>query len=59
MLSIVSLFLGAKSISILDLVNGNEEGVRIFVLSRLPRLITILVAGMGMSISRTYNATNK
>ena len=51
MLSIVSLFLGAKSISILDLVNGNEEGVRIFVLSRLPRLITILATGMGMSIA--------
>lgn len=50
-LSVVSLFLGAKSVSILDLVNGNEEGVRIFVLSRLPRLITILATGMGMSIA--------
>lgn len=50
-LSIVSLFLGAKDISLIDVVNGNEESVRIFILSRLPRLITILATGMGMSIA--------
>lgn len=50
-LSIVSLFLGAKDIRLIDVVNGNEESVRIFILSRLPRLITILATGMGMSIA--------
>lgn len=50
-LSVVSLFLGAKNINFMDILNGNEESIRIFVLSRLPRLITILVTGMGMSIA--------
>lgn len=50
-LSLISLFLGVKDINFLDIINGNEESVRIFVLSRLPRLITIVVTGMGMSIA--------
>lgn len=50
-LSFVSLFLGAKDINFLDIINGNEESVRIFAISRLPRLISILATGMGMSIA--------
>lgn len=50
-LSIASLFLGAKDINIIDVIKGNEESVHIFILSRLPRLITILATGMGMSIA--------
>jgi iron complex transport system permease protein len=50
-LSIISLFLGAKEINFIDIINGNEDSLRIVVLSRLPRLITVLVTGMGMSIA--------
>lgn len=50
-LSIASIFVGVKSISPLDIFSLGEEEVQIMVLSRLPRLISIIVAGMGMSIS--------
>lgn len=49
-LSAVSLFLGAKNINLYDIINGNTESLHIMMISRFPRLISILVAGMGMSI---------
>lgn len=51
LLSIVSLFIGVSDISPLDIFNFNEEKIQILWLTRLPRLISIIVAGMGMSIS--------
>ncbi len=50
-LSIVSLLIGAKSISFQDLMNGGETEMLVMVLSRVPRLISILVTGMALSIS--------
>lgn len=50
-LSIISIFLGVKEVSISDIFQLNEEEVRIILLSRIPRLVSIIVAGMGMSIS--------
>jgi len=50
-LSISSIFIGAKEISPLDIFNLKEDSIQILLLSRLPRLISIIVAGMGMSIS--------
>lgn len=50
-LCITSLFLGASNITLQDLLNGNSESLRIFLISRVPRLISILVAGAGMSIA--------
>ncbi|SCJ24244.1 Iron-uptake system permease protein FeuB [uncultured Clostridium sp.] len=49
-LSCISLFTGVHDIKLIDLVNYNQEKVDIFLISRIPRLISILVAGMGMSI---------
>lgn len=48
--SIISLFLGSKNIGITDVLSGNKESIHLMLVSRVPRLISILVAGMGMSI---------
>src|SRR5699024_2479140 len=50
-LSVLSIFIGVKDIGIKDLLNFNDESIRILYLSRLPRLISIIFAGVGMSIS--------
>jgi len=50
-LSIASIFIGVKNISPLDIFNLDEEKVQVLILSRIPRLISIIVAGAGMSIS--------
>ena len=50
-LSIVSVFIGVKDVSLQDILSFDDEGIQIMIISRLPRLISILVAGMGMSIS--------
>ncbi len=50
-LSIASVFIGVKEISFLDIVNLRDDKIQILFLSRLPRLISIIVAGIGMSIS--------
>ncbi|MET3576517.1 ABC transporter permease [Bhargavaea ullalensis] len=50
-LSFLSLFVGASSITPADLLNPGSEEMEIFLISRLPRLIAILLAGAGMSIT--------
>ncbi|EKN66720.1 ABC transporter permease [Neobacillus bataviensis LMG 21833] len=50
-LSAVSLFVGVSSISPKDLVNLQSEETQIFLISRVPRLVAILLAGAGMSIA--------
>lgn len=47
-LSVVSIFIGVSNINIINM--GTEE-IEVLMISRLPRLISILVAGVGMSIS--------
>ncbi|CAM4097534.1 ABC transporter permease [Lederbergia lenta] len=49
--SFLSLFVGVSSISPLDLLDFQSEETRIFLISRLPRLIAIILAGAGMSIA--------
>ncbi len=49
-LSIVSIFIGVKDISPLDVFNLREDSVQILILSRIPRLISVIVSGVGMSI---------
>jgi iron complex transport system permease protein len=51
LLSAVSLFVGVSSISPLDLLDFQSEETQIFLISRLPRLVAILLAGAGMSIA--------
>lgn len=50
-LSIASIFIGVSNVSISDILNFNQDKIEILLISRLPRLIAILVAGVGLSIS--------
>ncbi|MDN3449049.1 ABC transporter permease [Planococcus sp. APC 3906] len=50
-LSFVSLFVGVSSISPVDLLDFGSEETQIFLISRLPRLAAILLAGAGMSMA--------
>lgn len=50
-LSLISIFIGVKDINIQDILNFNETEMQIVLLSRLPRLMSIIVAGMSMSIA--------
>lgn len=50
-LSFISLFIGTSNIGLNDLVSGNIDKIQIVLISRLPRVISIIIAGMGLSIS--------
>ncbi|WP_157843269.1 iron chelate uptake ABC transporter family permease subunit, partial [Bacillus sp. FJAT-42315] len=50
-LSIASLFIGVTHISPLDLFNLTNEQTMIFWQSRVPRLVSIIIAGMSLSIA--------
>lgn len=49
-LSIVSLFTGVHDIGLMDIISGNAEAINIIMLTRVPRLVSIITAGMAMSI---------
>ncbi|MDE0581868.1 ABC transporter permease [Planococcus sp. A6] len=51
LLSFISLFVGVSSISPLDLLDFQSEETQIFLVSRFPRLVAILLAGAGMSMA--------
>lgn len=48
---IYSLTIGVKDFSLLGVILGNDEDVSLILLSRLPRLISILVTGASLSIA--------
>jgi iron complex transport system permease protein len=50
-LSITSLFIGVKDISPLDLFSLTEEQLQVLSISRIPRLVSIIIAGVGMSVT--------
>ncbi|AWX58886.1 MULTISPECIES: ABC transporter permease [Brevibacillus] len=50
LLSFVSLFIGVINISPRDLFNLTDDKVQVMLISRIPRLISIIIAGMSMSI---------
>ena len=50
-LSLLSLFVGVSSITPMELLDFQSEETEIFLISRVPRLIAILLAGAGMSIA--------
>ena len=50
-LSLISLFVGVIDLDVLSLLSGNWDQWEIFLLSRLPRLLAILCAGVGMSVA--------
>jgi len=49
-LSFISLFIGVKDITVLDIFNLSEEKAQILFASRIPRLVSIIIAGISMSI---------
>ncbi len=49
--SLLSLFVGVSRITPMDLLDFQSEETEIFLISRLPRLIAIILAGAGMSIA--------
>ncbi|PID01204.1 iron ABC transporter permease [Sporosarcina sp. P2] len=51
LLSLLSLFVGASRITPADLLDWRSEATEIFLISRVPRLVAILLAGAGMSIA--------
>ncbi len=50
-LSLISLFIGAIDIKPTDLLNWESQETQIFLISRVPRLLAIILAGAGMSIA--------
>lgn len=50
-LSFTSLFIGVKDITPLDLLDLSDDKVQIMPQSRFPRMVTIVIAGVVMSIS--------
>ena len=49
--SFASLFVGVLDVKPMDLINGDAEAMKIFLVSRLPRLLAILCTGFGMSVA--------
>ncbi|MGN7477852.1 ABC transporter permease [Solibacillus silvestris] len=50
-LSFISLFIGAIDIRPSDLLDWDSDKTQIFLMSRVPRLMAIILAGAGMGIS--------
>ncbi|RAV22572.1 ABC transporter permease [Paenibacillus contaminans] len=50
-LSVASLFIGVKNISPRDMFHLSKEQMDILTISRIPRLISIIIAGVSMSIT--------
>lgn len=50
-LAVCSLFIGATDIRPADLLNMQSQEMQIFLISRIPRLVAIILAGASMSIA--------
>ena len=50
-LAFISLFVGVHDINIKEIMAGDTEQISVFLISRVPRLISLIVAGVGLSIS--------
>ena len=51
LLSSVSIFVGVSNFSIIDIIQGDEKALAILIQSRIPRLIALILAAFGMTIS--------
>lgn len=58
LLTIISLFIGVSELSIKDLLHLTESQRNILFSSRIPRTMSILIAGSFVGFSRLDNATN-
>lgn len=51
LLSVFSLTIGVKDFNLMGLISGNYEDLYLTIESRLPRLLSILITGAGLSIA--------
>ncbi|MGF1755282.1 iron chelate uptake ABC transporter permease subunit VctD [Vibrio makurazakiensis] len=51
LLSVASLFVGVSDVSLAAIVAGDPQALELLFTSRLPRLLSILLAGAGLSIA--------
>ncbi|RJX38637.1 ABC transporter permease [Paenibacillus pinisoli] len=51
LLSVTSLFIGAENLSITDLFSMTDRQWQVLTISRIPRLVSLLIAGVSMSIA--------
>lgn len=51
LLSVTSLFIGVKNMSLFDIFNLTESQKQVLIISRIPRLMSILLAGASLSIA--------
>ena len=58
-LSFVSLFLGVSTVNLQGLLNFEGNQWQIFLISRVPRLISILIAGASLSICGLVDAATQ
>eukprot|EP00488_Nonionellina_sp_1-RS-2012_P000704 TRINITY_DN11930_c0_g1_i1.p1 TRINITY_DN11930_c0_g1~~TRINITY_DN11930_c0_g1_i1.p1 ORF type:complete len:101 (-),score=4.30 TRINITY_DN11930_c0_g1_i1:116-418(-) len=58
-LCIASLMIGVAEISFSDFFNGNQHANSIYVVSRIPRLLAIVLAGAGLECRRFDHAANR
>lgn len=50
-ISVISLFVGVIDVQPIKLLTGDGEALKIFLISRMPRLMAILCTGIGMSVA--------
>ena len=51
MVSVVSVFVGVVDINIADIINMDSEKLSLIAISRFPRTMALILAGVGMSVS--------
>lgn len=55
--SALSIFIGVKDLDLKRLLQGDTDAIRIILISRLPRLASILLTGAGLSIAGLITQT--
>lgn len=50
MLSVISVFIGASDVTLSSILNGDSQQLYILFISRIPRLLSVCVTGVGMGI---------
>lgn len=50
-LCILSIFIGVNRIGIVDIINKDIDKINILLLGRIPRMLTIVISGMALSIA--------
>ncbi len=58
-LSIASIFIGVKDISFIDIFKADDIKLKVLLIGRIPRLISIIIVGGNYEYIRTYYAADK